>query len=202
MTRERVAVDIDDVLADTTDALRLHVIDATGVELTIEDYRKHEVPYWGYYEHVWTQAGITDHSHLRVFQDKMVDDQSAIEVIPGAPEAMDVLKNSFDLVALTSREPAMQAATEAWLGKYFRGVFSDIVMLNHPHLASKTKGQACIELRARTLVDDSPDHCVSAEELGVGALFFGEHGLLHVYLGETPRAKTADDRKHAFPHRL
>lgn len=190
MKRERKAVDIDDVLADTTDALRVYVNEAAGIDLTIEDYRTPRVPYWGYYEHVWTLAGVTDHSHLRAFQDTMIEDQSGIALIPGAVEAMAELSESFDLVAITSRDPAMQTATEAWLSKHFRNVFSNLIMLNHARLASKSKGQACLDLGADTLVDDSPEHCVSAEALGVGAVLFGDHGWHHVFDGETPRGKT------------
>ena len=52
MDKPIIAVDIDDVLADSTDALRRVINERLGVNLTPEDYLIKE-DYWDHYEEVW-----------------------------------------------------------------------------------------------------------------------------------------------------
>jgi hypothetical protein len=71
MLREKLAIDIDDVLANSTDALRLFVNLKRGVDLTEEHY-KIEAEYWGYYESVWAQHGIDKTDLMREFHSRLV----------------------------------------------------------------------------------------------------------------------------------
>jgi 5'(3')-deoxyribonucleotidase len=186
--RETVAIDLDDVVADTTDALRLYVNEQTGLRLTKNDYR---VPatYWGYYEHVWNTAGIDDHSHIHAFHELMGKDQSDILPVEGASEALPKLKQVVNMVAVTSRELFMEQATVAWVEQYFPGVFKDIVLLGHVKTAAHTKGEACLALGATALLDDNIGHCETALQVGVQAVLFGDYGWQHEFDNEFPRCK-------------
>jgi 5'(3')-deoxyribonucleotidase len=180
MTRETIAIDIDDVVAGTTDSLRLYVNEQTGLQLTTNDYR---VPaaYWGYYEHVWTAAGIIDHSHIERYHEGMCRDQSNIDPLPGSHQVLERLSADYNLVAVTSRELAMEKATNAWVHDHFGPIFSNIVLLGHIKTAQKTKGDACRELGAGWLIDDNFGHCESAEKAGASSVLFGEYGWHQEY---------------------
>ena len=43
----------------------------------------------------------------------------------------------------------------------------------------KTKGELCQELNVSWLIDDNPEHCLSAVDAGVEAILFGEYGWHH-----------------------
>lgn len=175
MNKELIAVDVDDVLADTTEALREFVNKATGLNLTSEDY---DVPaaYWGYYKHVWMAAGITDHSHIHAFHEKLGTDQRDIQPVADSQDVIERLSSRFDFIAVTSRELFMEVETKRWIHKHFNGVFKDVVLLGHVKTAKHTKGDACLELGAQDLIDDNYDHCKSALDVSVRALLFGNYG--------------------------
>ncbi len=175
MTRERIAFDIDDVLANTTDALRIYVNENTGLNLSKDDY-KVPATYWGYYEHVWSAAGIHDHSWIHRFHEQMGRDQSNIRPVEGSEQTVNVLSRDFDLVAVTSRELFMEQETKRWVHQHFGGVFEDIVLLGHIHTAKQTKGDACKELDAQYLFDDNLGHCQSAQAVGATGILFGDYG--------------------------
>ena len=187
-----MAVDLDDVIADTTDALRLYVNEITGLHLTKEDY-KVPATYWGYYEHVWTAAGITDHSHIHTFHTQMGIDQSNIMPVTGAADTIGELRDVFDFVAVTSRELFMEKETKAWINEHFDDVFKEILLLGHIHTAKQTKGDACLELGASWLIDDNIGHCESAQQRGVNALLYGDYGWHDEFQGGMPHCKNWSD---------
>ncbi len=188
MSKEIIAVDVDDVLADTTEALRLVVNHATGLKLTRADYEV-PAPYWGFYEHVWSQAGIEDHSHIHTFHEQMAISQDSIEPVKDSQEVLAHLARNWDIVAITSRELFMETETHAWLHKNYPKVFKDIVLLGHVNTALQTKGEACLAAGAHYLVDDNIAHCESAISAGVDAILFGDYGWQHEFDGSMPRAK-------------
>ncbi|HSH56309.1 MAG TPA: hypothetical protein VK983_05830, partial [Candidatus Limnocylindrales bacterium] len=86
MKREKIAFDLDDVLANSTDSLRLVVNERMGVGLKREDYL---VPgdYSQYYERVWKRHGVVV-SFDDLFQEMEVD-QMHVPVYEGAQETLD-----------------------------------------------------------------------------------------------------------------
>jgi 5'(3')-deoxyribonucleotidase len=176
MSREKIAIDIDDVLANSTDALRLFINQSRGVDLTEEHYRI-EAQYWGFYESVWSQHGIDPTNLLKEFHGRQVTDQSDIRPIPGAVKATEKLSKAYDLLPMTSRPPEMQEETENWLAAQFEPVFADApVFIGFGPDAKRTKGQVCEELGIKYLVDDNIDHCKTALARGIGAVVFGDYG--------------------------
>lgn len=174
--RKVIAVDVDDVIADSTESLRLLVNRRTGKELT-KDHYKIVGDYWGYYERVWR-----DHSlevDFESLNEEMVYDQSHVPILAGAALALGELSKKYDLVIVTSRDPAWEKATCVWLEKNCPGIFKQVLFTRRKHADAKTKGDLCLELNASWLIDDNPEHCESAREKGVGAILFGEYGWHH-----------------------
>ena len=98
--RPIIAIDVDDVLAASTESVRLQVNRQLGVELKPEHY---QVPgeYWEYYENVWAHHGLK--ISLDELDSHMDQDQSHMAPHDGAPEALKKLAETYELVVITSR---------------------------------------------------------------------------------------------------
>lgn len=176
MKKQVIAVDIDDVLANSTDTLRLFVNEKRGVALEKHHYRVKTGVYWGYYKAVWNSHDIDGDGIIDEFHDQYAIDQSHVPPIEGAFEALASLSEQFRLIAISARSASQQAATERWLDDKFDGLFESISCidtLNNPDL---TKGEACRIAGASYLIDDSTEHCKSALDRGVQAVLFGDYG--------------------------
>jgi 5'(3')-deoxyribonucleotidase len=176
MLREKLAIDIDDVLANSTDALRLFVNLKRGVDLTEEHY-KIEAEYWGYYESVWAQHGIDKTDLMREFHSRLVKYQSDIRTVSGSVEGTKKLSRKYDLIPMTSRPKEMKDETENWLKEEFEPVFAEPpIFIGFGLNAKRTKGEVCEELGITYLIDDNVDHCKTAIARGIGAVLFGDYG--------------------------
>lgn len=176
--KQVIAVDVDDVIADTTEALRHAVNKRTGATLRFEDY-KVESDYWGYYERVWQQHGLD--LTLTDMEAEMVADQGKVPLLPGAAFALGELSKKYKIVLVTSRNPSWEKATQAWLKTHFSEHTLELYFAksHETQTGEKSKGEICLEVGASWLIDDNPHHCLSALESGVKAVLFGVHGWQH-----------------------
>ncbi len=180
MTKSIIAIDIDDVIADSTESYRLEVNKALGVNLTSEDYKVPHNFYWGYYERVWEMHGLGGKVPVKQLDIAMAIDQSHMPLLPGASFAIGELSKQFELVVITARDINWERATLKWLKSHFGEAISSVHFAGHSRSgANKTKGQLCAELGARWLIDDNPEHCLTAIDAGLGAILFGERGWHH-----------------------
>lgn len=175
MSKKTIAVDLDDVIAASTDALRLEVNRVAGVQLTPRHYQI-EGEYWGYYEQVWAENKIDHLVSFESLPSDMAVTQKHIKLIEGAKEALRKLKKQYHLVVVTSRKVEWVSATQQWLEDVLPGVFDGISFVHHEDNDARTKGDACIELGASWLIDDNVEHCFSAKNRGVRSLLFGDYG--------------------------
>ncbi len=169
----KIAIDIDDVIADSTEALRLLVNTRLGVDLQTEHYRTSGA-FWGYYERVWREHGIDNQISFKEVSSEMEIDQSHIPLLAGAAYALLELRKSNELVIITSRDTSWEPATRQWLDA--QGLEDVELYFAGQHHAKETKGQLCKALGVDVLIDDNPDHCQSAIEGGLSAVLFGEYG--------------------------
>lgn len=176
--KEIIAIDIDDVIAHSTEALRISVNERYDVNLTAQDYvLSDDGDYWGYYERVWAAHGLHQVSYSEL-HDEMAIDQAHVPLLPGASFAIGELSKEFDIILITARDPSWERATRKWLTGHFGDVFRSVNFAGRSkHGANvQTKGELCKELGAQLLIDDNPEHCRSALEFGVEAILFGDFG--------------------------
>jgi len=172
----RIAIDIDEVTAQFTDALRLWVNTATGADLQPHHYQtKHE--FWSHFHSVWTENDILDLVDYDKFNHELSVNQSHVKVVAGAKEAIASLKQKYDVVFITSRPPAQHDATRTWLDEHIDPTIP-LYLANNPTVQSspQSKGQLCVELDAQLLIDDSAENCQDALDNGADAIFFGNYG--------------------------
>jgi 5'(3')-deoxyribonucleotidase len=174
-----IALDIDDVLADTTDLIRVIVNKRHALELEREHYAV-AGEYWGYYEQVWRQHGLHEQLTLEDLHDELIASELSLPIVAGAQYAINELLNRYDVVFITSRDAVWMEPTKRWLRHHFQLHTPSIHFARnrwtHHH---KSKGELCEELGAGYLIDDSPENCLSAQAHGVDAILFGEYGWHH-----------------------
>lgn len=174
MPKPIIAVDIDDVLAQGTESLRLEVNQRLGVDLTPDHY---SVPgeYWGYYESIWEKNGLSGRITMEELNPRMVEDQSHISPFKQAREVLQELALKFQLVVVTARKAEWETATLYWLDLHFPRTFTDIYFAGR-RTEKQTKGDLCKELGVEWLIDDNVTHAQSALECGIKVILFGEYG--------------------------
>lgn len=175
--KQTIAIDIDDVLASSTDLIRLAANKATGLSLEPHHYAV-PGPYWSYYEHVLETNGITDKNEQKRIIDDWIANHSDAEPVQGAIDALTALSQWYTIVLITARDPKIRDNTELWLKKHFTGLYDDLYVIGNHKVVDKpkSKGEVCAEVGASWLVDDNPQHCLSAVDYGVDAILFGEYG--------------------------
>jgi len=173
MPKPVVAIDVDDVLADSRERFRQEINVRHQLDLQPAHYA---VPgeYWGYYERIWRELGI--------YESLALDDINASmkhHVLPhaDAPAVLKRLSRDYDLVVVTARREKWQQLTRDWLERHFPDTFCDIHFAgNTNHTTHVTKGDMCAEVGAQWLIDDHVQHCRDAAERGVTPLLFGDYG--------------------------
>lgn len=195
MSRPRIAIDIDEVLAHTTDSVRLFVNQKYGVGLTPEHYL---IPgeYVGYYQHVWQTNGLPYETiHSEYVTAMLTNDVPTIQAVPGAAAGVELLAQSFDLYPVSSRWVNLQDITTQWLADTIPALQNAPILLgsttkNDLH---KTKGQICRENGYSYLIEDNPQYCQDAIDQGVTAILFGEYGWQETIPPGAVRCKTWSD---------
>lgn len=171
-----IALDIDDVLANVIDSVRLWANETTGVELTPEQYRTND-EYWHYFDSIWQRHGVADKVTFSDVLERMKTDQSNIATVEGAREAVQALKSKYDFVFITSRPPYQEEATRRWLDEHIDPTIP-LYLSFHPGVneIAQSKGEICAELGVSLLIDDNTGNCQSAIDYGVDAIVFGDYG--------------------------
>jgi len=175
-TKPTIAIDIDDVIADSTDALRVLVNERTGATLTCQQYIDVGGEYWGYYERVWQSHGLTEVSY-RDIETELIADQSRVPLLAGAEFAIHRLAERFHIIFITARPKAWEQQTRRWFALHFGGEDIELYFCeSYIDSKAKTKGQLCKDLGAQWLIDDNVSHCRSAIDQGIRAVRFGQYG--------------------------
>lgn len=175
MTKLKIAIDIDDVIADTNEAMRLWGNQVSGVELSPEHY-KVEGEYWSYYERIWATHNIDDRLNFDDFESELIEDQTHVPLVASAAFAVKELRTRYSVVLLTSRNPALEDGTRRWLKEHIADDIELFFAKNVRMNIGKSKGELCKEMGVSLLIDDNIDHCQSAIENGVEAILFGTYG--------------------------
>lgn len=172
--RLTIAVDVDDVLVPTKDAMRTFVNENFGTNHSLEDYEK-PGEYRRYFEQVWQIGHEEGEKRYKAF----VESGALLraEPVEGAIKVITELEKSYELVIVSARADAQIEITHKWLLDHFPGVFKDVLFQSAWYEdKSMTKAAICKEIGASYLVDDNVEHCQTAQQEGITALLFGEYG--------------------------
>ncbi len=175
MSKQTIAVDIDDVLSVSSEALVEFSNKRWGMKLTAEQVTEDFAQTWGVTREEaspmieeFLSSGV--HRSYQSFQ----------EALP----VLRKLKPQFRLIVITSRRRRLKPVTDAWIERHFSGIFDEIIYagifdgLNPDNAHAKhkqTKAELCREHGVDYLIDDQPKHCVATAEQGMHALMFGDY---------------------------
>jgi 5'(3')-deoxyribonucleotidase len=173
MKKKIIAVDIDDVLADSA----AHFVNFSnqnwGTSLHVDDYTEHWAEMWGIdQEEMQSRANV-------IYESKM---QLKVSHFSDAHSVLKYLSKDYKLVITTSRHRLVQQDTVEWLNKNFEGIFEDIHFAgiwdaghHSDHAINLTKADLHKEIGADYVIDDHPKHCLAAAEKGITSLLFGDY---------------------------
>jgi 5'(3')-deoxyribonucleotidase len=166
-----IAIDIDDVLAENARGFVEWSNKRFGTSLTPDDYNEH-----------WSEMWKIDNEELekRAHEFRNSDHVSAYSVIPGAKQALEILKTKFTLILITSRVATMKNLTKEWIEKNYPNIFSDYVFCGFydgpvSSGLKLTKAEFAKGIKADYLIDDQVKHVEACSNLGIKSLLFGNY---------------------------
>lgn len=187
--RQTIAVDIDDTLTDSTELVRLIANERLGVNVSREAYQV-EGEYWGYYDQVWEENGLTDRISFDEILQVLVSERRDAPFLPHATFSLSQLAKQYNVVLVTSREAVREEVTRQWFNEHLNAHVSDVYFTTlHRNAQRLTKGQICRELGACMLIDDNVEHCQSALAEGVDAILFGSYGWQYTVPNDMVRCR-------------
>jgi len=128
----RIAVDLDDVLADLISCLLLTHRELTGEILTREDAIAWDVFPAAVHDHVRYNGGY-----------------ATLRPLPYGREFLSSLRSKHEIHIVTYRGKHAESATLAWLDDHLPGLYDSV------HLTGGSKVETCRQLGIGLIVDDS-----------------------------------------------
>ena len=177
MRRLRIAVDVDDVLAENAAGIVAFSNQRWGTNLTVDDYDEH-----------WAKMWQVDNAEVERRTAEIVSTSLSAGYghIGGALEVLERLAQHHHLMIATSRCLQVKGDTIAWIDEHFPGIFASTAvyfsgiwdeLTNDSHRA--TKAELMTQINADVLIDDQLKHCQAVAAHGRNALLFGDSAWNH-----------------------
>lgn len=173
MRRLRIAVDIDDVLAENAIGFVTFSNERWGTRLSVDDYNEH-------WSEMWRIDSEEVERRAHIFHDSGVIRGYAH--IGGAEEVLRNMSQVHHLMITTSRRLQVQSDTLLWIEEHFPGIFaSSAVYFSglwdtvHEGSHKLTKTELITQINADVLIDDQLKHCLAVSETGRNAILFGDY---------------------------
>lgn len=171
MTKQTIAVDIDDVLADNAAGFVAFSNSKWGTRLSVDDYDEH-----------WAKLWRVDHEETARRAD-LFHVSGVVKKYQKNTDALDVLLNlhkSFRLVIITSRRLSLKEDTYEWINLHFPNIFEEIHFAGIWDVIDEgsvhaTKADIALEIGADYLIDDQIKHCSAAASVGIESILFGDY---------------------------
>jgi uncharacterized HAD superfamily protein len=147
-----IAIDVDDVLADSASAANAWFNATYGTTHQLSDYITPR------YDSIWSKSGV---SANEAFPEYLKSAQfAALKPLPGCADTLRELSQEHTLHVITSRHDDMLELTHSWIDEHFSGIFESITLTNHnwdPDAVQQlTKLEVCQQLGAEVIVEDNP----------------------------------------------
>ena len=173
MSKQTIAVDIDDVLAANASGMIAFSNQQWGTKLTIDDFSEH----WG---EMWKMADDLEATEKRAEEFFASDPFSSFRHFPEALAVLKKLQQRYRLILVTSRRKRFLRETTEWIDRFFPGIFEETHyagIWDNPKEGrhEATKGDICKSLNVDYLIDDQLKHCLAVANCNITALLFGTY---------------------------
>lgn len=174
MRRLVIAIDCDDVLLPSSEAIVTYYNREYGTDVHVDNFYERNPGQWG------VESLDDVYERIRLY---FQSDAFPKEVKPfdDAIEAVRLLSTNHELHLVTGRGPAVEAVTHAMVDSYFNGQFVSVehtgaYLRGDGTMGRRTKGEVCAAIGADMLIDDNLDHARSVLESGIETvLLYGQY---------------------------
>jgi 5'(3')-deoxyribonucleotidase len=170
MSKEVVAVDLDDVVVETAQNVIDYYNRTYGTNVTMESYYDPD------YARVWSTSD-TETAVRRVNSYMETEEYHSLLPVEEAVSTLRGLDEKYELHIVTGRPDFVEEATLRWIRQHFPDLYETVVFTNFFDVGGKKrhKGDICLELGASYLIDDHLEHAFSAAKNGINVLLFGSY---------------------------
>lgn len=167
MSKELIAVDVDDVLFPFAENFVGYHNQRHGTAFSHDDMVTS-------YEEL---LGLPPAETSERIYDFHAEDDLHLEPIRDSQHVLASQADRYDFAIVTARHPRFEDRTREWLQKYFGDTFKEVVLVGFEDVVDKprTKLEVCRDLGAVALVDDAVRHVASCSDGGVQGVLFGRY---------------------------
>lgn len=148
--KKTIAVDIDDVLANTSEHLDKYYNQRFGTNIKLQDHQTYSL------NNIWN---CTAQEAIEIANDFFKSDYgTSILPFSGSQYAIEELSKKYDLIVITSRMLDFEKLTIDWVNQYFPNKFKEIVITNKMaknKLPSREKYEICLEKNIDMMIEDN-----------------------------------------------
>lgn len=169
MTKETIAVDIDEVLFPMTELFLEYHNEMHGTNFNVSDMKSY------YVEELTGETEEEMLAKIEVFVG--TDAYKRSGPMHEAIDAITGLNRRYDLVLVTARDPFYRGSTEEFIEKHFPGMFRELYYthtLDQPETRTP-KYVLCQQVGAIALIDDSLKNATQCAEHGMPSVVFGDY---------------------------
>ena len=174
-----IGVDIDGVIAEFVEQLCIYYNQKYNILFKKEDFKTYNL---------WETLNISKEDTEEIIKTlKDINYFEQIRPVDGSLQSIRILKDSFKLILITSRQRYLYKQTIDWINRYFPNCFSEIYFsYNHieyndieynPVRLEKTlltkiqtKADICVEKGVDIMIEDSLEFSLECSERGINVL--------------------------------
>jgi len=184
-----IAIDLDEVLADTLTSLIKYHNNEYDTSFRRADFFSYS--WW----EVW--GGTREESIKKFMQFSRTSLFTSIKPIAQSQKGILTLSQKHSLHVVTSRQSELASATHSWINTHFPGMFTQVHVINHPQWAlggsTRTKGEYCKEMRADLLIEDSLEYARECNDFSIPVLLIDSPWNQGVFPSHTVRVNDWED---------
>ena len=158
-----IAVDLDDVLADSLRAFIEFYNENYNKKLKYEDFTAYTL------NEIMGMPREEENKILEKFDNGGYFEK--IKPIEGAVEAIKKLSKKHKIIIITSRTKDKEEKTKKWVEKFF-GKYDIYFIRQNYSGKSKTKAEICKEIKAEILIEDYLGYAENCAKNGIKVLLF------------------------------
>lgn len=171
MRRERVGVDIDDVIVSAAPTILGTYNDLYGTNLQLHEYYTRDLAKFGVDE--------LDTAIHRINEIVASDEFLGLPPIEEAVASLEKIAEKRDVFGITGRPTIIEAATNLMMARHFTDYpFREIVFTNYfpvDGAVSRSKADVCQELEIDDMIEDHLDHALAIADAGTRVVLFGSY---------------------------
>jgi 5'(3')-deoxyribonucleotidase len=144
----RLAIDIDDVLADFQKEFLKFYNKKDGTKLHFDDV----------YTYDYTELTNKPWSYIKnlIFEFYDSFEFANLGMVKDSLSGVTKLGNDHELYIITARPKSTEAVTVNWLDKKYGDIFEDVLLIDKVNNPNVRKSDFCRDLKINAIVEDSP----------------------------------------------